>query len=220
MLVVDAEDTIERLLVPHLRREITAGQAVLMVVGSGTAQIVRDRLGRDADALQWTPMDGFYQRLGFTYSGFDRYLHEQHARRQTVHVVAEPDVVSDPRAPVDRTAAYLKYEAMTNEVYAGYGCPITCIWHRQHHPASIIDDVRAVHGQERTVHGDRDNPTYVPPVAYLNARAQASIPPTPPVTDLDLTLWDLSELGACRAAITRWAAQSPRRRPARRRRDQ
>ncbi|ROP27852.1 MEDS domain-containing protein [Couchioplanes caeruleus] len=207
VLVVDAEDTIERRLVPLLRREITAGQAVLMVVGSPTAQIVRDRLGRDADALRWAAMDGFYQRLGFTYSGFDRYLREQHARREAVHVVAEPDVVSDPVAPVDRTAAYLKYEAMTNEAYAGYGCPITCIWHRRHHSASIIDDVRRVHPRELTGRGDRDNPAYVPPAAYLKARTQAPMTPAPPVTDVDLTVWDFAEVGACRAAVARFAAQ-------------
>ncbi|MEV6599868.1 MEDS domain-containing protein [Actinoplanes sp. NPDC051346] len=207
VLVVDAEDTIERRLVPLLRREITAGQAVLMVVGSRTARIVRDRLGRDADALRWGDMDGFYQRLGFTYSGFERYLREQHSQRQTVHVVAEPDVVSDPLAPMDRTAAYLKYEAMTNEVYAGYGCPITCIWHRQHHTASIIDDVRRVHGRELTAQGDRENPGYVPPVAYLEARSRAPMTSTPPATDVDLTVWDFDELGGCRAAVARWAAQ-------------
>ncbi|GAA4950069.1 anti-sigma factor RsbA family regulatory protein [Actinoplanes utahensis] len=207
VLLVDDDDTIERRLVPALRRDITAGQAVLMVVGAATAEIVRDRLGPDADALQWAPADGFYQRLGFTYRTFDHYLRRQHARRQPIHVVAEPDLISDARAPVDRTAAYLNYEAMTNHRYAGYGSPITCIWHRRHHRASIIDDVRSVHSHELTAGGGYDNPGYVTPGAYLTAHAQTRLSPAPPITDLSLTLADLAELAGCRAVVADWAAR-------------
>lgn len=206
VLIVDGQHTIERRLVPSLRRDITAGQAVFMVVGADTARIVRDRLGDDADTLQWAPVDGFYQRLGFSYRSFDRYLRDQHDRQQPIHIVAEPGLVSDPRAPVDRVAAFLNYEAMANDRYARYGSPITCLWHREHHPAWVIDDVRKVHGQELTARGDIDNPSYIAPAAYLNARVPASLPAPPPVTDLDLTVWDFAEVAACRAAVARWAS--------------
>ena len=128
-LIVDDDDVVGRVLVPHLRRKITARDSVLMVVGAQTAAVIRDRLGGDAGALDWAPTDRFYQRLGFTYARFLRYLREQHARRRRVHIIAEPDLVTDADGPVDRAAAYLGYESVVNDVFAGFGCPITCIWH-------------------------------------------------------------------------------------------
>ncbi|MDI6105137.1 MEDS domain-containing protein [Actinoplanes sp. NEAU-A12] len=207
LLAVDAPDTIERQLVPLLRRKINARQAVLMVVGAATEQTVRDRLGGDADALQWAPPDGFYQRLGFAYRSFGRLLDERCSRRQPVHLVAEPDLISAASAPVNRAAAFLGYEAMVNDVFARYGCPITCIWHSHHHPATVIDGVREVHGRQVTVEGEQDNPRYMAPATYLNAHAQATMTPTPPVTEIDGLVWEVGQLATCRADVVDWAGR-------------
>jgi anti-sigma regulatory factor (Ser/Thr protein kinase) len=176
-----------------------------MVVSTDTEAIVRDRLASDAHVLEWAPANAFYQRMGFTYSRFLRYLRERHSQQQVVHVIAEPDVAADPRAPVDRAAAYMDYEAMTNEVYAGYGCPITCIWHTGHHSASIIDEVRKVHQHELCARGVVDTPEYVAASDYLRQRAPAPMTAIPPVSDIDITMWQPEELATCRAAIGRWA---------------
>nr|WP_296065377.1 sensor histidine kinase [uncultured Actinoplanes sp.] len=205
-LIVDAENSIERLLVPRLRRKIAAEEAVLMVVGARTTAVVRDGLGPDADVLQWVPRDRFYQRLGFTYSRFLRYVREQHAQRRMVHVIAEPDLVADPRAPVNRAAAYLSYESMVNGMFAGYGCPITCIWNSDHHAPPIIDEVRKIHPQEWTARGVVDNPGFVPPDDYLCEQNQPAMTAAPPVTDVDYTVSQLYEVAACRAVVARWAA--------------
>lgn len=206
VLVVDADDTIERLLVPLLRRKIAADQAVLMVVSPSTAQIVHDRLAGEAHALQWAATETFYQRLGFTYSRFDGYLRKQHALRRRIHVIAEPDLVSDVRAPVSRAAAYLGYEAMVNDVFAGYGSPITCIWHGRHHPPRFIDEVRKVHQEELTARGRQHIVEYLPPHDYLDTRAETAMTPVPPVTDIDVTVSQLDEVALCRDAVARWAA--------------
>ena len=206
-LIVDADDTIQRVLVPRLLQKIDAHESVLMVVGADTTAIIRDRLGDAADALQWAPVDGFHQRLGFSYSRFLRYLREQRSRQQIVHVITEPEIVADSTAPVDRAAAYLGYEAMTNDVYAGYGCPITCIWHSHRHPAPMLDEVRKVHQRELSARGIVENPAYLPPTDYLNQRAQASMTAIPPASDLDITVRHLEEVATCRAAVARWAAR-------------
>jgi hypothetical protein len=204
-LIVDADDTVGRVLVPHLRRKIAAREPVLMVVGAQTTAVVRDRLGHDADSLDWASTDRFYQRLGFTYARFLRYLRDQHARQRTVHIIAEPDLVTDTAAPVDRSAAYLGYEAMVNDVFAGFGCPITCIWNSRHHPPAIIDEIRKVHPREWTARGAVDNPGYVPPNEYLGQGVRPAMAATPPVTDIDTTMWHVPEVADCRAAVARWA---------------
>jgi hypothetical protein len=56
-LIVDADDTIQRILVPQLRQWIRANQAVLMVVGADTEAIIRHGLGPDAYVLQWAPVN-------------------------------------------------------------------------------------------------------------------------------------------------------------------
>jgi anti-sigma regulatory factor (Ser/Thr protein kinase) len=205
-LIVDADDTIPRLLLPRLRRKITLQQAVLMVVGTDTEAIIRDRLGPDAHALQWAPANTARQRTGFTFAKFLRYLRERQSRQEVVDIVAEPDVAAEPQSPVNRASAYVKYEAMANEVYTCYRCSITCIWHSRRHSPSIIDEVRKVHQSELGPGGVVDNPGYVAPGDYLRERSQAALAAVPPVTDIDITVWHPEEVAACRAAIARWAA--------------
>jgi hypothetical protein len=176
-----------------------------MVVGTDTETIIRDRLGPDANVLQWAPTNAFYQRTGFTYSKFLRYLQEGQSRQEVVHIVAEPDVVTDPQSPVDRAAAYMSYEAMANEVYTCYRCSITCIWHSRHQSPSIIDECRKVHQRELGPQGVVDNPGYVAPDDFLRERTHPALTAVPPVTDIDFTVRRPEEVAACRAAIARWA---------------
>jgi anti-sigma regulatory factor (Ser/Thr protein kinase) len=201
-LVVDDGETVERVLVPQLRRRIAAHETVLMVVGDRTGAAVRDRLGHDANTLLWAPTDRFYQRLGFTYARFLGYLRDAHSRQRRVHLITEPDLVTVPDAPVDRAAAYLGYESAANGVLAGYGCPITCIWHASPRKAALIDRVRQVHPQEWTERGAVENPGYHP-----HPDTQPPMSAAPEVTDLDLTVAHLSGVSAGRAAVARWAEQ-------------
>jgi len=68
--------------------------------------VVRASLGNQAADLEWSDTRPFYQRLGFTFLTFRRYLEEQHAAGQRVDIAAEP--VSETAK--DRVAAYLSYE--------------------------------------------------------------------------------------------------------------
>jgi anti-sigma regulatory factor (Ser/Thr protein kinase) len=204
-LILDAEDAIERLLVPHLRRKVIAHESVLMVVGARTSAVVRDRLGQDADTLDWAPADRYHQRLGFAFTRFLRYLREQHARQCRVHIIAEPDLVTGAHAPVDRDVAYLGYEAIVNDVFAAYRCPITCIWNSRHHAPSVIDEVRKVHPQQWTARGPVENPGYLAPNDYLDQAMRPAMVAAPAVADLNTTVWHARELAACRAAVARWA---------------
>src|SRR5690242_12164172 len=87
-VIVGSEQSLRAVLVPAVNRLSQSGQPVLMVVGDGTAAMVQDELGADAERVQWADPEGFYQRLGFAYEGFRRYLAEQHAAGRRVHVIA------------------------------------------------------------------------------------------------------------------------------------
>ena len=206
-LIVDSDDTVERLLVPEIRRQVAARQSVLLVVGSHTEHVLRTRLGADADSVQWAVADAFYGRLGFAFAGFRRYLEQQYTRGRSVHVIAEPDVATDADAPVDRVAAYLSYEAMCNDVYADYGCPVTCIWDSRRHPTLVIEGVRSIHDHELTAQGRRQNHGFIPADRYLTGRAEVAMAPAPDATDVDAEVTGLEELTACRLTLWAWAVE-------------
>ncbi|XVU22987.1 MEDS domain-containing protein [Actinoplanes sp. CA-054009] len=204
-LIIDSEDTLDRLLVPVLRRHAGDGSPALIVVSPTTERTLRRLLGADSDALTWGEAGAFYQRLGFAYEAFRRFLQQQHAQGRSVHVIAEPDIPTDLDAPVDRVAAYLSYESICNDAYAEYGCPVTCLWDSRRHPTLVIENVRAIHDHELTDRGKQHNNTFVPSHAYLAGRADVTMPAAPDVTDIDLTLSAMPEIGSGRNAITAWA---------------
>ncbi|TQS42137.1 sensor histidine kinase [Cryptosporangium phraense] len=204
-LIIDDDETVETLLAPVLRRHAAARDNVLVVVNPDTERTLRAVLGPVASAIEWGEPGAFYQRLGFAFSGFRRYLQEQYAAGRTVHIIAEPDVATDLDSPVDRVAAYLSYEAMCNDAYAPYGCPVTCLWDSRRHPTLVIENVRAIHDHELTRHGRLPNQRFVPTAEYLGGRAYVTMPPIPPTTDQDLVVNTLDDLPACRFAIGSWA---------------
>ncbi|SFP03447.1 Anti-sigma regulatory factor (Ser/Thr protein kinase) [Amycolatopsis arida] len=207
VLVVDSDQALRERLLPALRRSLAAGESVLMVVGPHTERIVRDALGTDAARLEWGDPSAIYQRLGFAFATFRRRLAEEHARGRVLHVVAEPDVRTDlaPDAPVDRAAAYLSYEAICNEAFARYGCPVTCLWDSRSHPTLVIEGARALHPHELGPSGPFPNPDFVPPESYLAGRNQVALEPPPTSVDLDLALYDVPELAGLRARAREWA---------------
>jgi anti-sigma regulatory factor (Ser/Thr protein kinase) len=204
-LILDSDATLERLLVPVLREHVAAREPVLLVVPPHTEHVLRDRLGADSDCLEWAGVEAFYQRLGFAYDRFRRYLRGQHARGRSVHVIAEPDIATDLKAPVDRVAAYLSYEAMCNDAFAAFGCPVTCIWDSRRHPTLVIEGVRSIHDHELTEEGRRHNREFIPAPDYLAGRAFVAMPPAPPGLDIDRTLTVMSDLSGTRSAVEDWA---------------
>jgi anti-sigma regulatory factor (Ser/Thr protein kinase) len=202
-VIVDSDRALRAVLVPALRRALDAREAVHLVVGAHTAEVVRDELGARADDVRWGDPRGYYQRLGFAYEGFRRYLADAHAAGRRVHVIAEPDLAGGPGGgtPPDRAAAYLAYEAICNDTYAPYGSPVTCVWDSRHHPRQAIDDARRVHRYELTEAGRVPSPAYVPPHAYLAGRDETPLDDVPAEVEHDLEFADGTRLGRLRAGL-------------------
>jgi hypothetical protein len=206
-LIVDSDESLRSRLVPALHESLDRETPVLMVVGPGTERLVRDDLGGLSERLEWGDTGSFYQRLGFAFEGFRRYLAAQHAVGRTVQVVAEPDLAGgvSPEIPFDRAAAYTSYEAMCNDAYSGYGCPIICIWDERRHPEGIIDSIRTVHDHEVTDAGHVANRAHVRPPEYLAGRVEVPMDRPPALADLDLTVAAPDDLGILSRAVASWA---------------
>lgn len=207
VLIVDSDQTLRDRLVPALNRSLVAGQPVQMVVSEHTEQVVRAALGADADKLDWADRrEAFSQRLGFIFETFRRYLAEEARCGRHVHVVAEPDILTDPDGPVDRVAAYMPYESACNDAYAEFGCTVTCLWDSRRQPTFVIENVRALHNYELGPEGTVPNPEFIAPVDYLRGRNLIRPEPPPPSVDRDLVLRELWELAALRGELRDWAA--------------
>jgi anti-sigma regulatory factor (Ser/Thr protein kinase) len=206
-LIVDSDETLRYRLVPRLRKSIERNAPVLMVVGADTERMVRAEFGASSDRLDWGDPGAFHQRLGFAFEGFRTYLAAQHAAGRQVHVVAEPDLSAGVSRdiPFDRAWAYLSFEAMCNSAYAGFGCPITCIYDSRRQPDRIIGNVRTVHDHEVTADGDVVNDRHVPPAEFLAGRNEVPLSAPPRLTDLDLPVRRAEDLGDLARAVASWA---------------
>lgn len=206
-LIVDSDETLRHRLMPALRESLDREAPVLMVVGAGTERLVRAELGASGDRLEWRDTSAYSQRLGFTFEAFRTYLAAQHAAGRRVHVVAEPDLSAGVSRdiPFDRAAAYMSFEAMCTSAYAGFGCPITCIYDSRQQPDSIIENVRTVHDHEITAVGDVVSDRHVPPAEFLAARNDVPLSAPPRLTDLDLPVSRAADLGDLARAVASWA---------------
>lgn len=204
-LIFGTDDEVAAALIPELRRSATVCDEVLLVVGEPVRKLLAAQVGDLGGVLREGDPASFYQRLGFAYEGFRRYLAQQADAGRRVHVIAEPEL-ADGLGSHLRAAAYLAYEAVCNETYAPYGSAVTCLWNSRRHPATVLDGVRSTHTHMLTPAGSQPNPRYMAPDAYLADVRHDSLPAVPGDVDHDHTLTDVTQLSGLRSALTSWAA--------------
>lgn len=208
VMIIDSDEVVRQVLVPAVRQAMTEADKVLIAVSDDTARLLREELVEAAGQLEWGDTAAFYQRLGFAYENFRRYLAAARAAGLRIHVFAEPDVTgdADEAGAVDRTAAYLAYESICNETYAQYGCEVTCLWDARRHSTLMIENVRSLHNHELGPQGREPSLGYVGPRHYLAGRNEVPLPPAgPPEWTVDLD--DLDGLPRLHAEVQDWAGR-------------
>ncbi|GIF41759.1 ATP-binding protein [Actinoplanes xinjiangensis] len=206
-LVLEADRDLD-VLATELVRSAKLYDEVLVVVGEHTRDVLTGRLEDLPARVRWRAPNAFYQRLGFAYEGFRRYLADEHRAGRRVHVIAEPDLVSgvDSGLRAERAAAYLAFEAMCNQTYAPGASAVTCIWDGREHPGPVIDGVRATHSHLVTPTGRVPSPHYRAPEHYLAERHDVPMRPPPAHVDHDITFDGSGGLSGLRSTVGEWAA--------------
>ncbi|WP_249998275.1 ATP-binding protein [Actinoplanes sp. M2I2] len=202
--IVGSAADLPAVLVPELRRSAGRYDEVLLVVGHDTRAALQGQVGELDGNVRWSDPRGFYQRLGFAYESFRRYLAGQAEAGRRVHVIAEPDLTggADPGL---RASAYLSYEAMCNETYAPYGCAVTCVWGEQHHSPAVLEGARATHPHLLTATGPVRSGSYQDAERYLAGRRDPW-PPAPAEVDEEVILAGVADLRRLRSVVHTWAA--------------
>jgi len=186
--------------VPYVREGLARDEAVIVVVSAEVEQVLRPALGDDATRVRWQAGEVSYGRLGVMFEGFRRFLAEQRAAGALMRLLAQNDTLGTE----ERMAAYLRFEAMANEVYRPYGYRWACLYDTRAHSAQMLRQVSQVHPR-LLEHDGREIPNndYLEPSAYL---ARSGPPPPPPAAvQLDLPVTGPGELAVVRRLLRRWA---------------
>ena len=198
LVLYDSEQSLCARAVPYLRGGLDRGEAVTAVVSAGVQQILRTALGDDATRVRWQADDLSYRRLGAMFEGFRRFLADQRAAGVGMRLLAQNDTIGAP----ERMAAYVRFEAMANEVYRPYGYRWACLYDTRDYSAQTLRQVRQVHPQLLQPGGRaRSNGQYLEPSRYVT---QAEPLPRPPAAvQLDFEVTDPGELPWGRRAASR-----------------
>jgi anti-sigma regulatory factor (Ser/Thr protein kinase) len=200
LLLYDCEESLGARAVPYVREGLDCGETVMAVVSPAAEQILSSALGSDAARVRWQAGDVSYGRLGAMFEGFRRFLAEQRAGGVAMRLLAENDTVGAH----DRLAAYLRFEAMANEVYHPYGYRWACLYNLRAYSAESLRHVRQVHPRLLEPGGRAiRNGEYLEPSTYV-ARA-GPLPRPPAAAQLDLQVTGPCHLVLFRQLLRRWA---------------
>src|SRR5919112_525473 len=205
LLVYDCEDSLCARAVPYLRAGLDRGETVVAVVAADVRQVLRGALGDDATRVHWQGGNVSYTRLGAMLEGFRRFLAEQRAAGVPVRLLAQNDVTGTS----DRMAAYLRIEAMANEVLGAFGYPWACLYDTRAHSPQTLHGAHQTHPRLLGHHGrEVPNADYLDPATYL---AGSQPPPAPPAAvHLELAVTGPAELVEFRRRLRRWATRHTR----------
>jgi anti-sigma regulatory factor (Ser/Thr protein kinase) len=200
LLRYDSPESLCARALPYVREGLDRGEAVMAVVSAEVEQVLSSALGDDAAGVAWQAEDVSYGRLGVMFEGFRRFLGEQRAAGVPMRLLAQNDALGTE----ERMAAYLRFEAMTNEVYRPYGYRWACLYDTRAHSAQTLRQVSQVHPRLLEPGGrEIPNDDYLEPSAYL---ARSGPPPPPPAAvQLDLPVTGPDQLVVVRRLLHRWA---------------
>jgi anti-sigma regulatory factor (Ser/Thr protein kinase) len=200
LLVYDSADSLRARAVPYLRASLDHGETVIAVVAADVQQLLRAALGDEAARVHWQLDTVAYARLGAMFEGARRFFAEQRAAGVAMRLLAQNDTAGSPH----RMAAYLRFEAMANEVLGAFGYPWACLYDTRAHTPQMLRGAHQTHPRLLDHHGHEvPNADYLDPATYL-ARS-VSPPPPPAAVQLDLTMTSPAELAEVRRRLRRWA---------------
>jgi anti-sigma regulatory factor (Ser/Thr protein kinase) len=201
VVLYDSEASLRAAAVPYVRQGLDRGESVVAVVSGSAEQALLSALGDNAGRVQWHGTGVSYRRLGAMFESFREFLATQRAAGAAVRLLTQNDVGGGP----DRMAAYLRYEAMSNEVYAPFGYRWACLYDQRTYPDEAVRCICEVHPWRLEPGGRHTrNTEYVEPVDFVARQVPLSQVPDPAEVESELT--GLGELVKLRRLLAAWAA--------------
>jgi hypothetical protein len=181
-------EELRRRVMPFLRAGLIAGDTVLAVVSQPAAAGLQDALGTERGKVRWELPGVSYDNLGPMFDGLRRYLADQHEAGNRIRLLAENAAPAD----ATRTAAYLRFEAASNDVPGRYGFPWACLYDRRRYlPTSLNSSPRSIRSCSTTTASPQPamttshptpTSTPIPGPCHRSRRRWSSTPGSPPPT--------------------------------------
>lgn len=163
---------------PYLRAGLVRDESLVVVVSRRAERALRDALGAEAHAVCWRVPGADLRHLGAGFEALRAFLDRRCAAGTPTRLVMEDDGGSG----IGRGPARTRADAVTNEVWAGYGFPWLCLYDRHRFRPTTIEQVARVHPLLVDAAGAQvANPGYVAAEHYVAERPGplSAVPETP-----------------------------------------
>lgn len=205
----ESDDALRQMAGQYVHDGLTDDETVMAVVTPRTEQLLRDALGTDAARVEWATGIS-YRALGTMFADFRSLLAEQRAAGSTVRLLSEYDGYpgSDTASEehTERLAAYLRLEAVSNEVWAPFAHRWACFYDTRTYPEPLRRRIAKVHTVTLDDSGQAAvNAEYLEPADYLDAHPDRPAP-APRDADVALVLDSVDQLRDLRGALRTWTA--------------
>jgi anti-sigma regulatory factor (Ser/Thr protein kinase) len=198
----ESADDLQRRVLPFLRSGLAEADTTVAIVSAEAAAHLKEALGADHHVVRWRLPGVDYQSLGRTFAELRSFLAEQAQAGNSVRLLAENPTASDD----GRTAAYLRFEAASNDAMGAFGFPWACLYHTHRYPAPVLEQVTRVHPYLLERDGNTvGSDAYLPPDTFLDANP-GPLSPVPPNPPLDIWLTTAEQLAKTRHTAAETAA--------------
>ena len=201
--IYGSDDDLRAGALPYVRAGLDAGETVVLVVTPRSGEVLRRGLGPDAASVRWSIPGMDYGHLGRASGALGRFLAEQRAASAPVRLVTEHG--AEGLSDGIRTAAYLRADAVANDIYGPYGYRWVCLYDRRRFPPEVLTDAAGVHpwlvGPDGRL---TENAGYVRPLDYL-ATHPGPVSAVPPAVPFDVRLRKLDDLAMARQQVAETA---------------
>ena len=152
--------------VPFMRRGLSVGDSVLIVMRDDARSALRRGLDADAEAIDFADALEWYQSPEHAFDAYTRYIGDRLERgAPRVRVVAE--VVWPAASATVAVAEWKRYEAGISSAMASVPVSFICAYDTQELPEGIVADALRTHPLVRTGEGARPSCHYMEPRAFI-----------------------------------------------------
>jgi anti-sigma regulatory factor (Ser/Thr protein kinase) len=198
-LLYGSDDELIAAAVPFMRDGLARGDAVVVAVTPSNIDLLREAMGRDADAVRFIDRTEWYVRPTGTVAGWKTEVDGAVGRgHEFVRIIGEVNF-----GPDGRQASWTRYESVLNRVFADAPAWIVCPYDTRSLPEAILTSAGHTHPTLITRTGRGQSPGYVAPEDYLTAVPE----PLPPVVGQPVVALKIGEsVAAVRHAVHAAAA--------------
>ncbi len=182
-----------------VRDGLAAGDRVMVMAPPGKLAPLGEALADHAHEFELHDSTAAYRPQARSLQVAMDYVGEQPTRR--TRLVAEQDLSARTDLEI---AAYLRQEASSNLVFAGFPAKLLCTYDAAALPGYVVDGCRHTHQGLLENNGLVASTDYVEPADYL--RASIAIP-EPPQTAASLTCDSIDDLAAARQLVAQESAR-------------